>query len=445
MIKSQVFLLLVLFSFSQPVYSNTKPFPGYYIDSKGDTVRCDIEYNDRNQNPKTIQVLVNGSIKEFGPEDIRGFGVDGYVDYLSAKVSYHEGPDSGPDLLYKFSDNVITKTCFLQVVESGFYSLYTMIRPERVYLFYSTQQKPVTELLYRVKMDNDSVKEDNSYRQELVNLFMNEGLTEKYFERINQVAYNASQIGSLFIILNETRTGVKSKKKSRGDFQIELFVGAIRNSFPTTFDGVYVKSNQFDPSYSGSGGVNFLYSFPGHFKAFKVGLSLGYNGFNRTISDSGSNYHAESAAFYYTTTYDETITVKRSMLLSNFYVMYLFNPLSKVKVFAKAGLNYNFSIGNNSGVVSTFTSGTRGIMNGNVPFKDSANSSLTIYSLKSGYLAPVFSTGVISGRSKFEFTYWPPVSISDPLDIYGFNISGNTFFKLGSMGIFYYFSLFSSK
>src|SRR5450631_1605137 len=69
-------LCFVLLFLSQFAYPNSKPFPGYYIDSKGDTVRCNIEFNDRNRNPETIKVQVNGSMKEFGPEDIRGFGVE---------------------------------------------------------------------------------------------------------------------------------------------------------------------------------------------------------------------------------------------------------------------------------------------------------------------------------------------------------------------------------
>ena len=445
MLKKQSLLLLFLFCISQAGYSNPKLFPGYYIDLKGDTVRCNIEFNDWNLNPKTIRLQAGNELKEFGPEDIMGFGVTGYSNYVSARVSYHTNPISGPDLPAIYSDSVVTKASFLQVLETGPYSLYVLIFPQRIYLFNSSPDRPISELVYRVKMDNDSLQEDQSYKQQLVNLLMNEGLSEKYFGQVSKFSYNSSQIASLFRILNGTHTRVWTKKKSDGDFQIELFVGAIRNSFPTSFDGVYSKSNQFDPSYSPSGGINFLYSIPGHFKAFKVGISVGYDGYNNMIKRSGSFYHAESVNFYYTTTYNETITAKRSMLLSNIYVMWLLNPLSKVKVFVKAGLNYNFSMGTNSDVVSTYTASIQGIKNGNVPFQDSTNTSSTLYSLKTGYLAPVFSGGIISGRSKLEFAYWPPVSVSYPLDVTSGNTSSSTFFKFGSLGIFYYFSLFKPK
>jgi len=444
MLKKPLSLLLFLVFIFQAGYSADKLFPGYYIDLKGDTVRCNIEYRDWNLNPKTIRVQVKNDMVELGPEEIQAFGVDGYRDYVSAKVTYHLNPISGPVLPTKFSDSTVTKSIFLQVEVAGVYSLYVLVLPERIYLFERGPDRSTNELLYRAKMDNDSLQEDQSYRQQLVNLFMNEGLSEKYFERISNVSYSTAQIASLFQILNGTHTVAGSKKNSGGEFQIEVFAGAIMNSFPTSFDGKYIKSAQFDPSYSPSGGLNFLFSIPGHFRSFKFGLSLGYDAYGRTTSQSGSFHVVESAAYYYTTTYSETISLQRSLVLTNIYFMYVVNPLGKIKVFVKAGLNYNFAIGNSQDLVSNYTYSTQGITNGTKPFQDSASASISLYSIKSSYFAPVFSAGFVSGRSKLELNYWPSVGISDPAYVNG-NTATSTVYQFGSVGLFYYFTLFSVK
>lgn len=231
--------------------------------------------------------------------------------------------------------------------------------------------------------------------------------------------------------------------KSAGDFKIELYAGVIRNSFPTSFDAPYASSVKLDPSFSPSGGINFVYSLPGNFKAFSVGLSLGYEGYNQEYHHSGFYYLPEAANLTYTINYDETISLKRSMMMSNIYAMWIFNPLSNIKVFLKAGLGYHFSIGNNTDLVSTDTGSIKGAVYGPTPYGPPLNTTTTIYSFKNSYIAPNFATGIITGRSKFEFVYWLPVHVSYPLS--GNSQSAGTYFTYGAMGIFYYYSLFRSK
>src|SRR5579863_10555660 len=93
--------------------------PGYYIDNKGDSVHCRIEYNDWYANPTTINVEVNNIHKTLGVADIKGFGVTGYGDYQTATVSYHPGPIVGNNLPENFSDKMVTKTVFLAVLVKG--------------------------------------------------------------------------------------------------------------------------------------------------------------------------------------------------------------------------------------------------------------------------------------------------------------------------------------
>ena len=440
MLKRKITLLSFLFLITGAVFANTKPFPGYYIDLKGDSVQCNIDFNDWNLNPKTVRVQVNNSWKEFGAEEVKGFGITGYDNYVSAIVSYHTNPLSGENLPENFSDSIVTKASFLKVLISGYYTLYNLNLPVRSYYFIGYHAGTVAELVYRIKEKDDSLMADESYKKELLRLFTQEGIEAEYFDRINNAGYNAGNISSLVKVLDEQHFGYKQNKKSGGVFQTEVFAGVIQNSFPTSFSGAYPVMNQFESKYSLSGGVNLLFTIPGKFKSFKIGLSFGYNGYNETIQQSGTNTTNVSANYYYTTTYHDTMTLKNSYIQSNFYIMYVINPLSRINLYVKAGVNYNFSTTSDRDVISHYAINTTGIKNGNVPFENNDAGVKTIINMKGNFFSYLVSLGVREGRSKLEFTYWPDAQLAAPSgELNGGPVND---FKLGRMAFNYYFLLF---
>ena len=435
MIKKQLPLFLILFLFSQSVFPNAKLFPGYYIDLKGDTVQCNIEFSDWIRSPKTIQVRVNTEKKEFSQNEIRGFGVFGYDDYISAKVSYHTNP-IGKYLPENFSDSVETRVCFLKVLQNGYYSLYFLSLPERIYLFMSDPNEKYTELVYRVKEFNYLQTEDPTYKKQILSLFVAEGLSEKYFTRINNVAYTSSDVGSLFRILNENHGIAKIRKKSPGGFQIEAFAGIIMNTFPSEYPAKYVDL-KFSPSFSPGGGLNFLYSIPGKFSAFKFGLAFGYNSFNCKFNHSGTYVFYSSANYNFTTNYNETLTFKTSILLTNIYVEYLINPQSKLKFYLKGGLNYNLLLSNDPYIYISDSSSSTGVRNGNIPTGGtSKEENQKFLKLRTKYPSILTAAGIVKGRNKLEFCYSPNVGIGD---LFAYQ------FKVGYVALYYYLSLFPGK
>src|SRR5450755_2742021 len=154
MFKKQTSLSLFFLYIVLAGFSNARLFPGYYINLKGDSIHCNIEFNDWNLNPKTIRVEVNSKKMEFTANDIRGFGVDGYDNYLSATVQFHTAAISGKDVPAQFSDSVSTTTFFLKILNRGFYSLYDLVSTERVYLFMQHKDSSISELLYRTRTSN---------------------------------------------------------------------------------------------------------------------------------------------------------------------------------------------------------------------------------------------------------------------------------------------------
>jgi hypothetical protein len=443
MFKRQIAIYLVSFFISSHAFSNDKIFPGYIINLKGDTIHCKIEFNDRNIYPKSIQIVVNNSTEEFSPRDIKGFGVEGYGDYISTLVTYHTNPVSGKDIPRYYSDSTVTQYSFLKILDGGPYSLYDLVLPERVYFFTAARDSSISELIYRVKNVNDTLISDDVYKKQIFKLFTREGIEAEYINQINRAYYDATDLKSLFKSLNEKNTGIRYKKKSSGDFQIQVFAGAIRNSFSSSDVYENMHPVQFQPSYSLSGGVNFLYSIPGHFKAFKIGLSFGYNGYkNKTIS-SGTKDFKESDAFYWTSTYNDTLTASNSLLVANLYFMYVLNPLSKIKMYLKAGAGYNFSLSNNIDVNGQGTISNVGFKNGTVPINNVLTNSGVVTELKKKFPSFLAAIGLTSGRSTLEFSYLPNTQLADP----GNEISSPSGqdLRLSSISVYYYFSLFPVK
>lgn len=443
MFKKQTSLSLLFLFIALAGFSNSRLFPGYYINLKGDSVRCNIEFNDWNLNPTTIRVEVNNKKMEFTSNDIRGFGIDGYDDYLSAGVQFHTAPISGKDVPAQFSDIISTKTFFLKILNRGYYSLYDFVSTERVYLFMQLKDSSISELVYRTRSSNDSLFGDPQYKNVILSLFVQEGLGDKYFNRVSNTAYSASDIQSLFNILNESHGGYSYHKKSNQEFQIQLFAGGIRNSFPTPVTGNYGVVHHFDPSNSVTGGINLLYSIPGKFNSFKVGLSVGYNSYNCKLTEHSTSSFYESAAYNGTSTFNDTLTTKNSLIQTNFYLMYLINPLNSVKCYLKAGISYNFSLNTDNSVNENYTGTSETVRNGNPPVESNIQNGGYLILLKKGYLAPLFGIGMIYGRSTLEFSYYLPSDLgSEPNDMLA---NSGPPFKISSMLVSYSFSIFRTK
>jgi hypothetical protein len=443
MFRKQISVYLFLTFITLAGFSNSSLFPGYYISQKGDTIHCKIEFNDWNLNPKSIKVQVGDKKMEFAPNDIRGFGVDGYDDYISATVQTHTAPVSGKDVPTQFSDSVTTNSYFLKILNRGFYSLFDLISTERVYLFYQLKDSSMHELVYRTKASNDSLFVDEQYKNKLLSFFVQEGISDKYFNRVSNTTYSASDVQSLFNILNDSHGGYSYHKKAHQEFQIQLFAGGIRNSFPTAVTGSYGTVHHFDPSSSVTGGVNFLYAIPGKFNAFKFGLSVGYNSYNCELTSHTTSSFYQSDNYHGTATFDDTLTTKNSLIQTNFYVMYLINPLSSVKCYLKAGLSLNFSFNEENSVNESYSGFTKIVANGNPPVENAIQGSGILILLKKRYLAPMFGLGMSSGRSTLEFSYCLPVDIgSQPISIQG---NSGPAFNISSMSLSYYISVFRTK
>ena len=428
---SLLFACFVLISGA--AFCKSKLFPGYYITNNGDSVKCNIDFGDWNRNPTSITVFIGNEKKVLTVADSRGFGIFGYNDYITAAVTYHPGTIAGTLLPSEYQEKVQSVDCFLKVLVRGKYSLYQLVTTERPYYFESENNGAFSELVYRVRQQENRIDEDPQYRKTLFNLFVQEGSSDRYFTKINGALYNGSDLEKLFELLNEGQPGTQ-KTITRGKaIQLDIYGGAVLANFPSSFNGLYATGNKFGSAISPSFGANLLFTFPNRFKSFALGISSGYFCYSKSLDKTGSIAHNISANYYYTTDYTEKLIMKNSVLMTDLYAQYYLNHFSKTRFYVKGGLAVNISLNSNTDINSDYTISTTGVQNGNIPISEGGSAKATAVSLRKSFLAFHAGAGVAKGRSRLEASYY--------LDPGQLSLTQGTTFKIGLVGLYYYFAV----
>jgi hypothetical protein len=349
-------------------------------------------------------------------------------------VTYHPDPITGTDFPNQFSERTETKSCFLKTVVNGPYSLYELDIPERYVFFVGQQGAQISELIYRVRREDQVIEEDQQYKRTLSAYFSQEGIDQKYGNSINSAGYHLSDIRKLVDRLNEHRTGKTTpKRRSGGITEIDVFAGGALHTFPTVFNGKYGQNDKLPGKLSPIGGLNFLYRFPGRFHSFALGASVGYTQFSSSTDRSGSIYTYNSVNWYYTTKYSEHLSMKRSQVEVNFYGMYFFNPSHTLRPYIKAGIAENYAISSNNDIYDAYQSTTTGISNGVNPINNNDKQTISTLSTKNVYFNINVEAGISTGRHRLELSAAVPQGDIGPERLVPY--------KVGSYCLCYFFSL----
>jgi hypothetical protein len=423
--------------FAQKAYSNVQLFPGYYIDSNGDSVRCKIEYNDWLRNPGTIAVEVNDTRKTLGPADIKGFGITGYGDYRSATVSYHLGPVTG-DLPGEYSDKTETNSCFLLVLVNGPYCLYELTLQERYYFFINEKDGPVTELVYRVRQSEMMISEDEQYKNLLADYLAREHLSANQLYSAARLTYSKNKLIAIVNRLNEAHSGVKAAPAERAKpgghlLQLDVYAGVTRNTFPSEIATYYAMA-RFPSAFSPEAGIGLHIVFPGQFNAFSIGLTVGYASFKCSTSPSGSTTeYVQSSTWYDSVNYTENLTVSNTLLTTNLYFMYLVPGSGKVRYYGKLGVNTLFLLKPNGYAYSNWSGNYTAYHGSNPPYPDGGHSG-TYESIAFGFNAASgeIAIGAETGRHRVEVVYCSPAELG---------ATNQPSFQLSRLGLYYFFTV----
>src|SRR4029079_97610 len=109
---------------------------------------------------------------------------------------------------------------------------------------------------------------------------------------------------------------------------------------------------------------------------------------------------------YRNTDYTENFSLDNSVLMLDIYTQYIFNPLNRINVYAKAGVVTNFVVGGSQKILINYHSSTTGVSTG-VPVSYTADG-LKEIELRKTYYNVHGGIGLIAGRHKLEYTYYTP-------------------------------------
>jgi hypothetical protein len=186
--------------------------------------------------------------------------------------------------------------------------------------------------------------------------------------------------------------------------------------------------NKLDGSQSITGGLNFQYFILSNFRSIAVGASLAFDKYKAEATNSDSTKYYGSINNYRNTGYTENFSLENSVLMLDIYTQYIFNPLNKVNVYAKAGIVTNFVVGGTQNIVINYNSSTTGVSRGvPVSYTDQGVKEIE---LRKTYYNVHGGVGLIAGRHKLEYTYYTP-GIFDR--VYAF--------KMKMMGVHYYYTI----
>lgn len=390
--KTLLFLLLLFFSI---VSSAQIDEPEGSIETlNGEIINCKIRYSNWTVNPLFIEVVQNGNLKRYYPNEIRGFTVN-KLNYITAVVSFYKGTLEMTMLPENYSEERTTETIFLKQLVRDKYSLYTLRNESRDYYFIQKPSDVPVELVYRMKLKNRLLGEDKTYQSQLAALAENEGKSSSFVENAYSLSYESNALIKFIQLINGS-TPTASKDRSEKLFvNYEAGIGVMVPNFIAKGDAIVAPINTItaetavapvlsaglvlsrNPQFSYS---RFLINF--NFVSFAV------KGKSKTINTPGLNYYEQ---------YDFRV----AQFNSGLGLMQLLKSARKMKVYATGLVNGGFMLSSpgDTKLINT-ASGTVHTTYKQYP------------ALRKITVSAILSVGIIDGRFRSELFYQTPFRIA---------------------------------
>jgi len=162
-------LTFLLFLIASCSYGQIRFEKGYFISNDERRVECFIKNSDWKNNPTEITFMKKDSgIVETGDiSSIREFGIYGFSRYIRAEVQIDRSGNDLEKLTGEKNPVWLQETLFLKVILEGKASLYFYEDGSILRFFYSSADKPVTQLIYRQYLADNTVMINNGFQRQL--------------------------------------------------------------------------------------------------------------------------------------------------------------------------------------------------------------------------------------------------------------------------------------
>lgn len=304
---SQLLLFICTASFAQIDFEK-----GYFISNNGARTVCFIENADWRSNPTVFNYKLPAS-EEKKVQNIIGvkeFGIDNVSMYKRYTVKIERSQNETGLLLKNKAPEWKEETLFLQALVTGEASLFSYTDGNVTKFFYETKQNPIEQLVYVRYISNDlnnsgidsfqeSIKENNQFRQQLLNHVKCANTTDGSFKNIE---YQKNQLVKHFVAYNSCyadtakNMNYSAKDDNREKFSLRftpgVYMASLSISDPNNFYNMSTDMKQTIFRI----GLDIEYIFPfnkGHWSIFTnpsyqkfdakesfTKVSLNYNGNN---------------------------------------------------------------------------------------------------------------------------------------------------------------------
>ena len=275
-------LLMTIISlslFSASVFGQTAIYEQGFITTKErDTIQCQIAYLDWRINPEVIEAKVEGSIKQFTPDDILAFEIPEKVKYHSRKLRYSTNP-------YKVNDFIEDDTLrwkeaqvFVESLIEGSTNLYQFIDSTNK-IHYVIEKDNVHEvlLLFQYKSEGE-IRTVNEFQNQL-RRFFNE--CPRVADKAKYAKYTKKSLEKLtksFLECMGESTEFEAKKRKAG-VHLELRAGGwVAN---VKIDGEKTDASAKDNPFVG--GLSLDIVLPRNHQVWSIINEISYRSYNISI------------------------------------------------------------------------------------------------------------------------------------------------------------------
>ena len=318
---------------------------GYVVENNGDTLRGWINYKNWEKNPKQILFKKDSlaeNVVKFSSADISYFEITGLDKYVRAIVEKDIRPVDQHQLLQGTENMTVADTVFLrQIVSGSIIDLYELIDSKPHY-FIKAAAGPFKELSYKIFINEQSnIVTQKNYINQLRAVVGTTEMPSSLENKINTAGYEEQDLRKAVAAINKANGSVyySSGSTSGSRIKASLFAGVGGGYSSVRFKGQHFNMEKM--SYSGgfspylSVGMDLVEKRNLQALFIRIELSYystGYKGEGVTASNLIDTSHVILK-----------YQLKQQNISPSLSVLYSFINKERYKIYAGAGVAYNFS------------------------------------------------------------------------------------------------------
>ena len=281
--KKHLLLLLLLWGMGS-LYSQYNYEKGYIITNNGEKKECLIKNKEWKNNPEIINYKadLNSPEKKAGIEDIREFGIGDAIKYKRFEVDIDKSSSDTNNLDKDRAPKFEREVLFLKTLVEGKASLYSYDNQNIHRYFYSVDDKPVKQLIYKLYLleyigKGSWLRKNEHYKQQLINDLKCPEITEN---KIVSLRYKENDLKDIFTKYNQCTNSkfvIFDKKKERK--LINFYANLSLNSSSLTLKDLLLisRSNKLDTELSPGFGFEIEFILPYNRNKWGLFMKTMYN------------------------------------------------------------------------------------------------------------------------------------------------------------------------